>query len=337
MELKTERLLIRSYRKEDIQDFYEIFSNPVVMEQCEPPYSMETCVKWLNYFINNPIAYAVEHTLTGKVIGHALFKQLPSEEEGIYEIGWIYNEQFWGQGYAYEASKALIDYGFEVLHLHKITAETIDPIKSVRLMKKLGMHKEAVLRRQTKDLSGSWVDLYWYGILIWESREKCNSEFVYKAASTEELEVVWDKEIAEHMGNDQWITWKAEYIEDNKSGKCKTFVILCDNHPVGQGTLLFSSECNGIGGRMELADGQNIANVNALRIDKKYEGQGHISNLIKVMEGYAAKEGYKRLTIGVEAKEVRNHSIYLHWGYHLFVKSEIEGGSVVLYYSKLLD
>jgi len=165
MRLKTERLLIRNYAESDLQDFYEIFSNPVVMEQCEPPYGMEECAKCLDYFIKNPIAFAVVETVSGKIIGHALFKQLPGEENGIYEIGWIYNELYWGRGYAYEASKALIDYGFDVLKLHKVAAETIDPLKSVSLMKKLDMRQEGVLRQQTKDLNGNWTDLYWYGIL----------------------------------------------------------------------------------------------------------------------------------------------------------------------------
>ncbi|WP_429146433.1 GNAT family N-acetyltransferase [Anaerotaenia torta] len=166
MELKTERLLIRNYKEEDLQDLFEIFSNPVVMEQCEPPYNMEECTKWLDYFIEKPIAFAVEHIQTGRLIGHALFKQLPGEEAGIYEIGWIFNQQFWGQGYAYEASRALMDYGFDVLRLHKITAETTDPVKSVSLMKKLGMKQEGVLRQQTKDINGNWVDMHWYGILM---------------------------------------------------------------------------------------------------------------------------------------------------------------------------
>jgi RimJ/RimL family protein N-acetyltransferase len=46
-----------------------------------------------------------------------------------------------------------------------IFAETIDGIKSIGLMKKLGMSPEGVQREQTKDNSGEWADLYLYGIL----------------------------------------------------------------------------------------------------------------------------------------------------------------------------
>jgi RimJ/RimL family protein N-acetyltransferase len=165
LRIETERLLIRNYEEQDLQDFYEIFSNPSVMRYCEPVYDREVSANWLRFYIDNPVAYAVTETRSGKMIGHALFKQMPHEEEGIYEIGWIYNELFWHQGYAYEASKALINYGFEELCVHKIVAETIDPDKSVRLMKKLGMKEDGVFRQHTLDNSGEWVDLYWYGIL----------------------------------------------------------------------------------------------------------------------------------------------------------------------------
>lgn len=165
MRLKTERLLIRNYEERDLQDFHEIFSNPAVMAHCEPPYDRKASVRTLGYFIDNPIAFAVVEAQSGKMIGHALFKQMPGEEEGVYEIGWIYNERFWRRGYAYEASRALIEYGFGELSVHKFVAETIDPEKSVPLMNKLGMKEEGVLRQQTRDNFGQWADLYWYGLL----------------------------------------------------------------------------------------------------------------------------------------------------------------------------
>ena len=76
--------------------------------------------------------------------------------------------------------------------------------------------------------------------------------------------------------------------------------------------------------------------VNALRIRKPYEGQGHISALIKEMERYAATRGFTRLTIGVEKREMRSRAIYRHWGYTEFLGEAIENGEIVLYYVKTL-
>jgi len=76
-----------------------------------------------------------------------------------------------------------------------------------------------------------------------------------------------------------------------------------------------------------------------LRIEKQYEGKGHISKLVKVMEQYAKNKGYKIAIIGVEPKETRNMCIYFHWGYDTFIKaetSEIEEEGLILFYSKML-
>lgn len=101
--------------------------------------------------------------------------------------------------------------------------------------------------------------------------------------------------------------------------------------------MLFSPERKAVGGRTQLADGRTVANINALRIDKAYEGKGHISKLVGLMGQYAAENGYKSLTLGVETHEARNLAIYLHWRYDEFVLSEVEDGMLVLYYKKSVD
>ena len=96
------------------------------------------------------------------MIGYILFN---ASQKDVYEMGWFFNGNYWRQGYAYEACKAVIDYAFDALNAHKIFAETIDGEKSVSLMKKLGMKLEGIQRSQVKDNSGNWADLYLYGIL----------------------------------------------------------------------------------------------------------------------------------------------------------------------------
>lgn len=178
MIIRTPRLIIRDYHLSDWSDLYEIFSSEHVMRACEPTYTEDQTKKALSYFIEKSIAYAVTLADSGKVIGHALFAQLPPpDEQGIYEIGWIYNEKYWRNGYAFEASKALIDYGFKNLKIHKVIAETTDPVKSVRLMEKLGMRHEGTFRAHTKDRNGNWTDLYWYAIV--NPEEEINDLYNY--------------------------------------------------------------------------------------------------------------------------------------------------------------
>lgn len=158
-----------------------------------------------------------------------------------------------------------------------------------------------------------------------------------RKAEPGDLECIWDMNIADNPGDSRWINWKYEYISYNQNGKAVTFTVLHNGEPIGEGSLLFSPECGAIGGRTELADGKTVANINALRIRKEYEGKGYVSSLIPIMENCASDMGYSRLTIGVEANETRNLAIYLHWGYDRFVTAGMEEeGILVLYYGKEL-
>lgn len=168
---------------------------------------------------------------------------------------------------------------------------------------------------------------------IWY-RRKDEAMAIERKATLEDLESLWNQNIAENPGDSRWVSWKEKFIAYNQNGQGQTFAVLCDGHPVGEGTLLFSPACSAIAGRTELADHRTVANINALRIRKEYEGKGHISALVRLMEQYAAENGYTRLTIGVEAQETRNLGIYLHWGYNRLVHAETEDGVLVLYYAK---
>ena len=156
----------------------------------------------------------------------------------------------------------------------------------------------------------------------------------YRPATAEEMELVWDRTVAEHPDSPRWAEWRIEYIQNHLTGKSLPFLVLDDGVPIGEGTLLLSPECSAVAGRTALCDGGETANVNALRIRKAYEGQGHISRLVREMEACAARRGIRRLTIGVEAKETRNLAIYLHWGYTRFLFSQEEDGELVLYFGK---
>lgn len=158
--------------------------------------------------------------------------------------------------------------------------------------------------------------------------------FTYKKATLKNLETIWHDDICCHPDDQRWDKWRDEYIAYNIEGKATTFVVLDEKKPIGQLTILFSPDCNAVKDRPFLCDGKTIANMNAFRIKKSYEGQGHISKLLKIAEEYAKKKKIKTLTIGVEAKETRNIAIYFHFGYTTFVSSMIEDDELVLYYSK---
>ena len=159
----------------------------------------------------------------------------------------------------------------------------------------------------------------------------------YEKATREILNRIWDKSIEENPEDHRYIRWKQQFLSDNETGAAATFVILADGDPVGEGTLLLSPDCRAIRGRRELCDGEKTANINALRVQKEYEDQGHISALMNTMERYARSIGIETLTIGVETAETRNLAIYLHWGFTEYILSEEEDDTLVLYYGKPLE
>ncbi|MCH5198527.1 MAG: GNAT family N-acetyltransferase [Oscillospiraceae bacterium] len=163
MLIETERLIVRDFKSDDVNDLYEILGDEETMENCEPAYDFEKTQKFLEDFcIAKKGAVAAVLKDSKKAIGYILFKPL---EESVYEIGWIFNKKYWRQGYAYEACSELIAHSFRELNVHKVVAEAIDSHKSVGLMEKLGMKREGVQISQTKDHLGKWADLYLYGIL----------------------------------------------------------------------------------------------------------------------------------------------------------------------------
>jgi RimJ/RimL family protein N-acetyltransferase len=109
-------------------------------------------------------AVAVLLKTADRLIGHMVFH--PWEAPQTYEIGWVFNHTYHGQGYATEAAVAVLHYGFETLHLHRIIA-TCQPqnVASWRVMEKLGMRREAHFRKCLRRPENQWWDEYFYALL----------------------------------------------------------------------------------------------------------------------------------------------------------------------------
>lgn len=162
MHIETPRLTIRDFTPDDTAGLFEILGDAETMEFCEPPYDMERTKKFLTNFCIERHGGAAVALRDGRLIGYLLFNELGSS---VYELGFFFNRAFWRQGYACEASQAVIGYAFDTLRAHKIFAETCDAEKAAPLLEKLGMRLEGVQRSQTTDNHGNYLDLYLYGIL----------------------------------------------------------------------------------------------------------------------------------------------------------------------------
>ena len=162
MKIETARLLIREFSMDDAEDLQEILGDEETMKNSEEAYTLEKTKKFLKEFcIESHGALAAVHAECGKVIGYILFKET---EEKVYEMGWFFNRAYWRQGYAFEACSAVLDYAFGSLKARKIFAETIDAVKSLPLMKKLGMKQEELQKNGAEDIFGNHADMWVFAI-----------------------------------------------------------------------------------------------------------------------------------------------------------------------------
>jgi RimJ/RimL family protein N-acetyltransferase len=108
--------------------------------------------------------FVVRLRATGQIIGGCGIHIRRPEHRGA-EVGYCFNRQFWGQGYATGTMKALLNFGFEELKLHRIIA-TCDPrnIGSARVMQKNGLRKEAHFIQELWQ-KNEWRDSLLYAIL----------------------------------------------------------------------------------------------------------------------------------------------------------------------------
>ena len=161
----------------------------------------------------------------------------------------------------------------------------------------------------------------------------------YRKASLQDLERIWEKNIRNHPGNNLWVEFKKEAIKNYEGGRSATFVIDNDGDLIGEITVMISPKCKSVGGDKDLCNDETV-HMDGFRVEKRFEGQGHISKLVKIGEEYARYLGKKYATIGVNADNARNIGIYLHFGYTKFIKLKKEKtGKVrknVLYYKKEL-
>ena len=166
--IETERLRLRRFREDDLNDLYEYQSDPEVVryEPYQPatPAEAKDSLVWR---ISTEEMIAVELKRCGKLIGNVY---LGKREFASLEIGYVFNRAYWGQGFAKEGCAALIDAAFS--HgIHRIFAECDPENKaSWKLLEALGFVREAHLRKNVyfwKDEQGSpiWKDTYIYARL----------------------------------------------------------------------------------------------------------------------------------------------------------------------------
>lgn len=81
------------------------------------------------------------------------------------EIHYSLIPYYWNKGYAFEAVKALLNFGFKRLKLHRIQAGVATGnSNSIKLLQNIGMKQEGI-HREILPIGGKWIDNFSYAIL----------------------------------------------------------------------------------------------------------------------------------------------------------------------------
>ncbi|MCY3505282.1 MAG: GNAT family protein [Chloroflexi bacterium] len=165
-ELRTDRLLLRPFRADDVDDVFSFSSDPEWGRYLEvpSPYSRRDAEEFVAGAVLLPagekLRWAIVHE--GHVSG---FVNLMPAAAGAAELGYGIARPLWGQGVVTEAANAVLQYGFDSLGLARIYAyAVVDNEASWRVMEKLGMRREGFLRRH-RMIRGEYVDDVLYSIV----------------------------------------------------------------------------------------------------------------------------------------------------------------------------
>ncbi len=141
MLIETERLTIRSFRKDDIDDYYQVVRDDRVTRYLGDgaPHDRETAANYVLDCIEREYdegltRYAVVWKQTDKLIGFSGFKRIA----GKVDFGYRLAHSFWGQGLATEAGKHVLQYGWSELALTEVVAGVIEGnAASIAVLRKL--------------------------------------------------------------------------------------------------------------------------------------------------------------------------------------------------------
>lgn len=158
--IETERLILRPFRKDDLQDFYEYASVEGVGEMAGWQHhgNIEKSQEILEHFIKEDKTFAIVFKGNGKVIG-SLGVETYGMEAALTEftdyrgreIGYVLSKDYWGQGLMPEAVKAVIDYLFHDLDLDFLTCGYYDfNNQSKRVQEKCGFKPYRKLNMDTR-------------------------------------------------------------------------------------------------------------------------------------------------------------------------------------------
>jgi ribosomal-protein-alanine N-acetyltransferase len=179
MILTTERLVLRDFVESDWEAVLAYQSDPRYLRFYPWEERTEVGVRaFVQMFIDqqhetprSKFQLAITLRETGRLIGNCgLRRASPTAFQA--DMGYELAPEEWGNGYATEAARCMLDFGFGELGLHRIWATCLaENTASARVLERIGMRQEGRMR-QDQWMKGRWWDTLLYSILVdeWKAR-----------------------------------------------------------------------------------------------------------------------------------------------------------------------
>ncbi|MBZ0301888.1 MAG: GNAT family N-acetyltransferase [Anaerolineae bacterium] len=159
--LETKRLVFRRLIPGDLDALFALYRDPEIRRYFpEGTLTYEETKEELEWFLNGHPQHpefglwATIHKETQQFIGRCGLLPWMIEERPEVEVAYLLDKRYWGQGLGTEAAQAILDYGFEHLHLSRLIC-MVDPNNgaSARVATKIGM----TLEREMEDETGPFL------------------------------------------------------------------------------------------------------------------------------------------------------------------------------------
>jgi ribosomal-protein-alanine N-acetyltransferase len=177
MELVTERLILREFQEDDWPAVLAYQRDPLYLRYSHwSDRTQGSARAFVLSFVSQQreqprtrFQLAIVLQSNQQLIGNCGIRmESPGAHEA--EIGYELAPEHWGRGYATEAARAIVRFGFSELHLHRISSWCVaDNIASARVLEKLGFHAEGRLREKER-YKDRWWDTLLFGMLVDEWR-----------------------------------------------------------------------------------------------------------------------------------------------------------------------
>jgi [ribosomal protein S5]-alanine N-acetyltransferase len=171
--IETDRLILRKFEMTDAQSVFDhwLSDERVTDNRINPAHksvseTVERVQNIISQYESEDFCYwAIELKDTGELIGEIDLYDFDKATENC-EVSYSLGFKWWNQGYGTEALKAVVEFGFRTMNIHKITAaHNTDNPASGRIMRKVGMEQEGIIRHMIRNSKNQYKDCAVYGLL----------------------------------------------------------------------------------------------------------------------------------------------------------------------------